>query len=259
MKKIEHNILIFILMEAIVTLFFFKLNIIEITCGFIIGTILILLSKLIPKNTLFKIRLFISSIVIGIYTLLKISNFIKYNILPNHSLITIIVCFLLLSIYLVIKGYHTFIKTVEITSYAFIFIKIISFILIIPKININNISNISIGINSYQFIYLAFAICLIYNSIYYITDNKPSIKIIGLSFINTLLIKTISILVLGNKLSNIYYYPYINTLKKIKYLDFIERCDGILSFEYLIAFYILLTFIILNTKLLYNKKSQKRL
>lgn len=257
MKKIEHNILIFILIEAVFTLFFYKLNIIEIIIGCTLGIILILLSNLIPKNTLFKIRLFISSIIIGIYTLIKISNFIKYNILPSHSLIIILICFLLLSVYLVTKGYHTFIKTVEITSYIFIVIKIISFILIIPKINISNIYNITIDISNYRFIYFGVAICLIYNSIYYITNNKPSIKIIGVSLINILLIKIIDILILGNKIADIYNYPYISSLKKIKYLDFIERCDGVLSFEFLISFYILLTFIFLNTKLLYNKKSQK--
>lgn len=255
MKKIEHSILVFILIEAIFTLFFFKLNYLEILLGFTLGIILILLSNLIPKNNFFKLRLFISSFIIGIYVLFKISNFINYNLLPNHPFIIIFISFLLATLYLVKKGYHSFIKAIEITSYFFIFIKLISFLLLVPKININNFYNISVNIENYRFIYLSLAICLIYNSIYYITNNKPSIKILFISFINTLFIKTLCILVLGNSLTNIYNYPYLNALKRIKYLDFIERCDGILSFEYLICFYVLLSSIFLTTKLVYSKKA----
>ena len=256
MKKIELNILIFILIEAIFTLFFIKLNYIEIILGFTLGIILILISNLIPKNNFFKFRLFLSSLIIGFYALLKISNYIKYSLLPNHSIIIIFISLLIITTYLVKKGYHTFIKTVEITSYVFLFIKIISFLLLIPKFKLNNFQNITINIVDYKFIYLSFAICLIYNSVYYITNNKQSIKIFVVSLINSLLIKTTCILVLGNSLTNIYNYPYLNAIKKIKYLDFIERCDGILSIEYLICFYILTSSLFLTSKLIHNKKSQ---
>ena len=77
MKKIEHSILIFILIEAIFTLLFFKLTYIEILLGFALGFILIIISNLIPKNTFFKFRLLISSIIIGGYLLIKITYFIK--------------------------------------------------------------------------------------------------------------------------------------------------------------------------------------
>ena len=253
MKKIEHSILIFILIEALFTLLFFKLNYIELLLGFTLGIIFILISNLIPKNALFKIRIFISSIILSGYFLIKISKYINYNILPNHSIVIIAVSFLLLSLYLIKKGYHAFIKTVEITSYIYFFIKLISFLLILPKLSFNNINNIPINVVSYRFIYFSFFICFIYNSVYYISNNKPSIKILIVSFLNILFIKTITILTLGNSLTNIYSYPYLNVFKKIKYLDFIERCDGIISFEYLICFYILLSFVLLNTKLLYKK------
>ena len=249
MKKIEHSILTFTLIEAIFTLFFFKLNYIEIILGFTLGFILIFISNFIPKNKFFKIRLLISSIIFGIFTLIKISNFINYNLLPNHSLFIISLSFILIGLYLINKGYHTYIKVVEIISYPFFIIKTISFLLLLPKLNINNFQNIVINSISYRFIYLSLVICLIYNSIYYITDNKPSVKIFFISFLNIMFIKSITILVLGNSLSNIYHYPYLNIYKSIKYLDFIERCDGILSFEYLICFYILFSYILLNIKI----------
>lgn len=253
MKKIEHSILIFILIEAIFTLLFFKLTYIEILLGFALGFILIIISNLIPKNTFFKFRLLISSIIIGGYLLIKITYFIKNNLLLNHSIIIIALSFLLIILYLIKKGYHTFIKAVEITSYIYFFIKLISFLLLIPKINFNNLQNITINVINYRFIYLSFAICIIYNSIYYLTNNKPSIKILFISFLNCLFIKTITILVLGNTLTNIYSYPFLNILKRINYLDFIERCDGIFSFEYLICYYILLSYVFLNTKIFIKK------
>ena len=248
MKKIEHSILIFIIIEAIFTLFFFKLNYLEIILGFTLGIILILLSNLIPKNTFFKIRLLISSIILGSYTLIKISNFIKYNLLLNHSIYIIGLSLILIGLYLINKGYHTYIKVVEIICYPYLLIKIISFLLLLPKFNINNFQNIVIDTINYRFIYLSLIICLIYNSVYYITNNKPSIKSIIISFLNILFIKTITIFTLGNSLSNIYNYPFLNIYKKIKYLDFIERCDGIFSFEYLISFYVLFSYTLLNIK-----------
>ena len=125
MKKIEHSILIFIVIEAIFTLFFIKLNYLEIFLGFTIGILLIIISNLIPKNNFYKLRLFLSSFIMGFYILYKVSNFIKYNLLPSHSIIIIIISLLLVILYLVKKGYHVFIKSVEIASYFFMFFKLI--------------------------------------------------------------------------------------------------------------------------------------
>ena len=53
-------------------------------------------------------------------------------------------------------------------------------------------------------------------------------------------------LIIGNTLTNIYQYPYVNYLKKITFFDFIERMDGFLNFGYLFCFIILLSFIMIN-------------
>ena len=80
------------------------------------------------------------------------------------------------------------------------------------------------------------------------SDYSIKYKEIILSFLNPIYIKIISLTILGNTLSNLYQYPYVSYLKRIKYFDFIERMEGILSFEYLFCFIIMLSFLLLNTK-----------
>ena len=248
MKKIELNILTIIITEAVYLLLFFKTNLISILLGITLGIILIYLTKNIKKNNITRILLLILTIPLFIYFLYQIINFISYNILTNYSLTIIFLSLLSITIYLGNKNYHSFIKTVEIIAYIIIFIKIISFILCIPLINFNNIT-IIFTINK-SFIYISLFILFLYKYLCYLTNYKINNKIIILSFINPIIIKIISILILSNNLSNIYKYPYVNYLKRIKYLNFIERMDGILSFEYLFCFIILLIFIIQNIKVL---------
>ena len=63
------------------------------------------------------------------------------------------------------------------------------------------------------------------------------------SVFNGFFIKIISIGIIGINLSYLYEYPYISILKKIKYFDFIERMEGILSLEYLCCFFFLISFL----------------
>ena len=251
-KKIEIDILVIILIEAVFLLFFFKENILTILLGIIVGVILTILTKNIKKNKLTKLSLFIISIPTSILVFFKIIDFINYNILKDYSYVIIAIIFLLLSLYLITKNYHTFIKTFLISFYLFLLIKIISFILIMPKININNLLTYNDWSINYNFIIIGISIFYIFKSLNYLTNYKFNKKTI-ISLINPIFIKLLTILVLSNTLTTIYKYPYINYLKTIRYFDFIERIDGLLSFEYLISFLALFAFILFNIKLTLKK------
>ena len=255
-KKIEIDILLFILLEAICLLFFFKESFLTIIVGFILGIGLILLTKNIKQNKFTKILLFILTIPLIIITFYKIISFINYNILKNYSPLFIIIPFLFITIYLLFKEYHTFIKTVQISFYFFIVIKIISIILIIPKIDLNNIYSLNTSFH-YHFVYIGFSIWYLYKIVNYLTNYLINKKRILISFLNPLLMKLLSILVLGNTVFNIYKYPYVNYLKNIRYFDFIERIEGILVFEYLFSFFYLFTFLLFSVKLLCKKQFSK--
>ena len=244
MKKIEINILSFILIESLILLFFFKENILNIIIGSIIGLILIIILRNIKFNKVIKISLLIISIIIYLSSIYLVSDYIRENILKFYSEIIIIIILIILSIHLSIKGYHTFVKSLQLSSYIYIVLKLISIILSIPNININNlniklIDELQININS---LYIGLFITYLYLGIKYLIDHKLNIKNYVISIFNPIFIKILSLFILGKTLFYLYDYPYINILKRIKYLDFIERMEGIFSLFYLISFYFFLSF-----------------
>ena len=244
MKKIEINILSFILIESLILLFFFKENILNIIIGSIIGLILIIILRNIKFNKVIKISLLIISIIIYLSSIYLVSDYIRENILKFYSEIIIIIILIILSIHLSIKGYHTFVKSLQLSSYIYIVLKLISIILSIPNININNLNiklldELQININS---LYIGLFITYLYLGIKYLTDFKLNIKNYIISIFNPIFIKILSLFILGKTLFYLYDYPYINILKRIKYLDFIERMEGIFSLFYLISFYFFLSF-----------------
>lgn len=246
MKKIEISILSIILVEALFLLLFFKYSFMNIILGIILGISLVYLTKNIKKNVVTKTILIITS---GFFYLLfnyQTALFISNNLLKNYSLFLIISSLIIITFYIVKKKYHTFIKTCELLFYLVIIIKIISLILVIPLININNLQ-ISFDYN-YQLIIVALFILYLYKSIYYLNNYQLKNSELLISFINPLCIKLLALLVIGNTLSNLYNYPYVIYLKKIKYFNFIERMDGILSFEYIFCFIVLISYTLLNTK-----------
>ena len=258
MKKIELNILIFLLTEALFLIYGIKINIINIVIGTIIGLIFILLFNKSRKNNIIKYILLIVSFFFFFNTVFNISSFIINNYLNNYSYIFIIISVLLISYLLIKNNYHSYIRSVEIIFYFFLIIKLLSFFLVIPNINIENINyslmdELKININS---LYIGLIILFIHESIFYLTNNKVNNSIYIFSSLNSIIIKTLCILVMGKTLFYLYDYPYINILKRIKYLDFIERMEGILSFEYLFSFIVLSAYFLIIIKcFIYKKKS----
>ena len=253
-KKIEINILSFFLIESIINLFFFKESFINLLMGLLIGILLIKLIKSNKKNPITQYILVMISLIFIYLIFLNIIHFINYNILRNYSTFIIGLSFIIITLNLVLRGYHSYIKTVETTSYIILFLKTITIILLIPlllhcKINITIIHNIKPNI----IILFALSIFLLNKYLYYLTDYQLSIKVIMISFINYFITKMISLIILGKSLFNIYQYPFINILKQIKYFDFIERIDGLLSFQFILPFFFLLSFLLLFIIIICNR------
>ena len=246
MKKnnIEINILTMMLIEAIILLFFFKESLLNILISSIIIFFLLPLINHFKRNKLFDVITFLISLLIIFFLIKETSIFITYNLLKYYSTTLIVISIIITTLIVTKNGYHTFIKTLEICSYFYLLIKLISFILIIPNIDITNFNNTlltELTINNH-IIYITLFLIFILISIKSITNKLPNKKMYTVSFINPLIMKTIIILVIGKTLFNLYPYPYVNVLKRIKYLDFIERMEGILSFEYLFCFFFTISF-----------------
>ena len=258
-KKIELNILVFILIEGLYLLFFFKTSLLNIIIGTILGIILILITKNIQNNKITSIFLFIISLLLCINILNKITNFISINILSNYPTLIITITFLLVCIYLAFKGYHTYIKSLEITFYFYLLVKIVSVILLLPNINIHNfnyqlLEQAHFSINS---LYIALTLLFLNLSTRYLTNYQVKNNVFIISTLNPIIMKILAISIIGTTLFNLYNYPYFSILKKIKYLEFIERMEGILSFEYLVCFIFLTSFLILLMKTIIEKLFKK--
>lgn len=245
--KIELDLLIIILMEALILLFFFKETLLNILLGEVVGFISVFFIKKIKINKVLEIVLLIVSIAIFPLVLNQVIQFISINLLRNYPIYLLLFTFLLTAYLLARRGFHTFIKSLEISTYFFLIIKVISLILILPNINFHNFNNqllLETQINI-DFLYLSLAILFLFLSIKYLTNNSFHNLGYTLSIINPFIIKIITILSIGHTLFYLYDYPYVNLLKKIKYFDFIERMEGILSFEYLFTYFFLVSFIML--------------
>ena len=256
-SKIELNILFFILTEAFFLLFFFKTSILNIAIGITISVIINVFIKKIKKSKLIEMFLLIVTPILLVITILKISNFISYNYLRNNLKIIITFSLLFTSFYLTKKGYHSFIKSLETIFYFYFLIRIISIILIIPNVIIDNIDNFQYEIYlSFDIFYIVLAILFIKISINYLTNDKINNTSYLLCFTNCFFTKALCIIILSSSLIKIYEYPYFSLLKRIKYLDFIERMEGLLSFQYLIIFIFFLSYLILLikelTKIIFN-------
>ncbi len=258
MQKIELNILIFILIEALFLSYGIKITLINLILGTILGIILIMFFSKIKKYRLIKIILLLVSIFLLINSFIDITYFITNNLLYNYSFMVILLSLIITSYLLIKNGYHSFIKSIEIFFYFFLILKIISLFLTIPNVNFNNINNnllIELKPNI-NLLFIGLIILYLHQTLFYLTNHKISKKIFLISILNPIIIKTISIMVIGINLYNLYNYPYINVLKRINYLNFIERMEGILSFEYLFCFITLLSFLLLTTNHLIKKESK---
>lgn len=253
-KKIESNILLFIIIRSIFLLFFFKESLLNIILGSLVGFILIIITKKLKlkNNLLIKIILIIFLLYSSILILEQITNFIEYNILQEYPLFIIGFSFILISLLLSLRGYHSYIKSLELSSYIIAFLGIISFFLLFSNIDLSNF-NIQLKtelIINQNFLYLGILLFIGYFIINYLNNYQLNKKIYFGSILSTILLKLLTVSILGETLLTLYDYPFISIFKRIKYLDFIERMEGILSLQYLFDFFLLFTLVLLTIKIL---------
>lgn len=253
-NKIESNILLFIIIRGIFLLFFFKESLLNTILGSILGIILIYFAnKLNLKKSMFiKIILVIILFLSSILVLHNITDFIDYNILKDYSLLVIGLLFIGICLLISIKGYHSYIKTVELSFYVIIFFSIASFLLLIYNIDISNFNRQLVKELDFSFNFMTMGLYIFigYFLINYLNDYKLNNKVYFGSILFIILLKLLTIGIIGETLLNIYDYPYISILKRIKYLDFIERMEGILSLQYLFDFFFIFSLILLCIKYL---------
>lgn len=250
-NKVENIILLVLMIRSLFLLFFNKLTITDLIIGGIIGLILIFIyQKLnLKKYNIFKLMFLFLLVFISFIILKNITYFIQYNILKNFSLIMIAIPFLLISFYMVYKGYHAYIKTVELSSYILVLMFSLSFILLIPYLNSNNFIpfNYQPSLNSIK---LAFFILIIFMAINYLNNYQLNYKVYALSIGNIIILRLLITGILSQTLENVFKYPYISIFKKISYFDFLERLEGLLAIQFLFDYLFLLTLFLLTIKFL---------
>ena len=220
-----------------------------------------LLENTLKKSFLGKIYNFI---FILFYLYLMVIIFILLPLFVNSFYLTttpkliINIPFLLLAIYLTLKGS----KTIEnLSSFLCVFSIFIILFFAVSLTNYSNLSNlIPIFTNGTNKILKA---SLIYASITsipqiitinYSNDLKNTIKDYLLSSLTLFFIVFFTIIALGEPLIKIYSFPEYTVLRQIKILNFIENIENISSFIWYFDLFIMLSILINNLKSSLPKK-----
>lgn len=254
--RISNSILLFILIKALFLLFYNSLNIVTSIISLILALIFYFIinkMKLYNNKYLMIIIAFIL-FFLSLYLLNEISLIIKDTFLKNTNILLISLSFIFISLYLAYRDFHTFIKTVELTSYLIILYNILSLILLIPYININNLINIDLTINN-NFYLFSFFLLIILILIKYLTKLDLNYKVYFSISTYIILFKLLITSILSRTLESVFKYPYISIFKKISFLNFLERLEVFLSMEYLYEYFILLTFFIISFKYIIKKRN----
>ena len=258
--KLENKIIYFFLLFGMFLLNIKYLNFLGIIFGSLISYPIILLCNHfdIYKYKIIKFIILLISIILQIFYLNKIAYFISDNILKNYSISFFSLTFLLMVFILGNKGFHTISKVITILSYFIISNIILGIIILIPYININNLS-ISFRINNLFYSSFIYIIIVIYSYflIYPITKTKflKSNYFIFNSFNLFFYFLIFSIL---NILINFLNYPYITIYKKANLVGFIDRIEIIFLLNYLFIFFILLVIIYYQIKYILEIKLKKK-
>ena len=205
-------------------------------------------SKLIEKNIIIidVIKVLLLFILLD-YTLDKTTLFITYNVVNSLSIYMVSIFFLIIGVFIVNKGFPTITKSLFLYLLLDIFLIIITFILLFPKMNFNNI--LPIIDTNYQnigysiLIYLC--VCLVpYIYLPLFKDNLSSERCKNIKkgflithafiFLYTLVIFSI----LGVNLVNIYPYPEVAIFKKVSFLNVVDRVESIFSISYFLSLFL---------------------
>lgn len=215
--------------------------------------------KLIQKNSIFidTIKCVLLLILLN-YTLNKTSAFITYNVVNSLSIYLVSTFFLIISVFIVKKGFPTITKSLFLYLLLDIFLIVITFVLLFPKMNFNNI--LPIIDTKYENICLSCLIYLcvsltpfIYLPLFKEKLSQKRCKSIKKGFLTThafIFFYTLVVFsILGINLVNIYPYPEVAIFKKVSFLNIIDRVESIFSISYFLSLFI---FFIINFYQLVN-------
>lgn len=240
----------------------------------IIGSILAyLFLNRIPKSTsILESKL---SLIIFPFLFFQISfainqtiYFTTYNVVDSISYYLICISLLLLILYCAKKGLKTIARSSFIYLLVNIFLFLITYIALFPKMEFTNvlpiIDNSFTQIIKSSFIYFILALSpYFYLIIFEKPLGKDEVKALKRGYVFTHIFHNFHTLIvlsiLGLNLTNIYPYPETSIFKKVSFLNIIDRMESIFSFSYFVALFLLLviTFYTLYTLLKKNFKIKK--
>ena len=204
------------------------------------------------KSKILIIILMITPLIFSIFTLNFASQYINFIYLHNIDKIYVIIALALVLFYLLKNNTLSFFRSSTLIFYFYVFLEIITILLLIPYIDINNLLPITIDLtlsinNSYLFLIIMVSpimfLLLVPKNL--IKDDKNSGKKIFLTYIiGSLIIIFKSFLVisiLGYNALSIYNYPDIIMYKNIELFSILERVEWLLCFNSITNFFFLIS------------------
>jgi len=208
-------------------------------------------NKKIYKNyKIINFMLIITSLLLSVYLFWNLTSFVKQHLLYKTPNIVIMILFSIPVIYALFKGYKSLNRGKVIMFYISIVMFIITFLSLIPNMEINNIfpinhsSNILLG----SFFYITYLILPLYtlnifpkNSVKNYNIKKIFIYIILFQFIPLLM--TLALLsIYGINLSLFLNIPEYHVLKRIGVFSSLNRIDSILYIQAFFDYFVSITF-----------------
>jgi len=194
------------------------------------------------KNKFIAFILTLIPFIFAIFSLINISSYINYIYLKDIDKLFIIISFMLVVFCFIKNDIYSFFRCSTIIFYFYIFLEIITFILLLFYVDFDNILPINYDLNNimdYSYLFICFLIIPI---LFLLVVPKASIKnnssISRKIFITYLIISLIigiksiiSISILGYNSMSIYNYPDVVIYKNINLFSFVERFEWLLCFN----------------------------
>lgn len=194
------------------------------------------------KNKILVFILIICALIFSIFCLNNISSYINYVYLRDIDKLYIMISFMIVIFYFIKNDIYSFFRCSTIIFYFYIFLEIITFILLLFYIDFNNILPVTYNLDNimdYSYLYLCFLIIPI---LFLLVLPKASIKnkkniskriyITYISIAIIIFVKSVmSISILGYSSIDIYNYPDLVIYKNISLFSFIERMEWLLCFN----------------------------
>lgn len=194
------------------------------------------------KNKLIIIILIIIALLFGVFSLNYVTDYINYVYLKDINKFYIMLSFIFLVFCFIKNDIYSFFRCSTIIFYFYIFLEVITFILLFFYVDLNNILPITWDLNNildHSYLFLLFLITpilflLVVPKSILKNKEKSSKKIFITYLIISLIIlvkSIITISILGYNAGYLYLYPEILLYKNIDLFSFIERCEWLLCFN----------------------------